>query len=34
MLEEEDVDFEKLEHIIQLLIESLKNDVDIVRWTS
>jgi HEAT repeat protein len=34
MLEEEDVDFEKLEHIIQLLLESLKDEDNVVRWTS
>ena len=34
MLEEEDVDFEQLEFIIQLLLESLKDEDNVVRWTS
>lgn len=34
MLEEDDVDFEQLEFIIQLLLESLKDEDNVVRWTS
>ena len=34
MLEEEDIDFEKLEYIIQLMLENLKDPENSVRWTS
>jgi len=34
MLEEDEIDFEKLEFIIQLLLESLKDPENAVRWTA
>ena len=34
MLEEDEIDFEKLEQIIELLLESLKDSENAVRWTS
>ena len=33
-MEDDDVDFEKLEYIIQFLLSSLKDPDTIVRWTS
>jgi HEAT repeat protein len=34
MLEEDDINFDQLEHIIQFLLESLKDEDNVVRWTS
>jgi len=34
MLEEDEIDFEKLEFIIQLLLESLKDEENSVRWAA
>jgi HEAT repeat protein len=34
MLEEDEIDFEQLEFIIQLLLESLKDPESAVRWTA
>ena len=33
-MEDEDVNWEQLEFIIQFLLESLKDDDNVVRWTS
>jgi HEAT repeat protein len=34
MLEEDDINFDQLEAIIQLLLESLKDEDSAVRWTA
>ncbi len=34
MLNEDEVNFEQLEFIIQLLLDSLKDDDSVVRWTA
>ena len=34
MLDEDDINFEQLEAIIQLLLESLKDEDNVVRWSA
>lgn len=34
MIEEDEINFEQLETIIQLLLESLKDDDNVVRWSA
>jgi hypothetical protein len=34
MMDEEDIDFDQLEFIIQFLLESLKDEDNVVRWTA
>ena len=34
MDEEEEINFEQLEHIIQFLLESLKDEDSVVRWNA
>jgi len=33
-MEEDDINFEQLEYIIQYLLESLKDEDNVVRWTA
>jgi tubulin-specific chaperone D len=34
MMDDEDINYEQLEFIIQFLLESLKDEDNVVRWTS
>lgn len=34
MLDEDDINFEQLETIIQLLLEALKDEDNVVRWSA
>jgi HEAT repeat protein len=34
MLDEDEIDFEQLEFIMQILLESLKDEENVVRWSA